>query len=257
MWPRSTTAGVIPAIFSKGDVVKELSIFVDESGDFGKFNEKSPYYIVSFVFHEQQNSIKDQVLQLDHSITEIGFKNHTIHTAPLVRKEQSYKDVDISIRRKLFYKLFCFTKNIEISYASLVVHKHPQSTQLEITRQLSKQIAALIRDNFEYFAGFDNIIIYYDNGQYQLTQILVAVFNTLLSNDCDFRQVLPKDYKLFQTADLICTLTLIKNKLEQGKHFTKSEEIFFGSPGKIRKTFLKYLDKIFIGNVKVKHKVKR
>ena len=68
MWPRSTTAGVIPAFFSKGDRVKELSIFVDESGDFGKFNEKSPYYIVSFVFHEQQNSIKDQVLQLDHSI---------------------------------------------------------------------------------------------------------------------------------------------------------------------------------------------
>lgn len=237
--------------------MKELSIFVDESGDFGRFNEKSPYYIVSFVFHEQQNSIKDQVIQLDNSVSEMGFKNHTIHTAPLVRKEQSYKDVDISIRRKLFYKLFCFTKNVEISYASLVVHKYPKSTQLEITNQLSRQLATLIRDNFEYFSSFDKIIIYYDNGQQQLTHILIAVFNTLLSDNCDFRQVLPKDYKLFQTADLICTLMLIKNKLEQGKRFTKSEEIFFGSPGKIRKTFLKYLDKIFIGNLKVKHIVRK
>ncbi|MGN1153526.1 MAG: hypothetical protein ACI4S3_05815, partial [Candidatus Gastranaerophilaceae bacterium] len=56
------------------------------------------------------------------------------------------------------------------------------------------------------------------------------------------------DYKLFQTADLICTLALIKTKLERGKKFTNSEEIFFGSAGKLRKTFLKYFEKIELGN---------
>lgn len=228
--------------------MKELSIFVDESGDFGKFNENSPFYIVSFVFHEQIHSINNQVAALNHSLEEIGMRKHTIHTAPLIRREKSYKDYDISIRRKIFHKLFYFTKSVNISHASLVVDKHPNSSAMDLTKHLSKQLSALIKDNFQYFTSFDNIIIYYDNGQYQVTNILVAIFNTLLSIDCEFRQVLPSDYKLFQTADLICTLALIKTKLERGKKFTNSEEIFFGSAGKLRKTFLKYFEKIELGN---------
>ena len=224
--------------------MKELSIFVDESGDFGKFTQHSPFYIVSFVFHEQKVSIENQVTNLNSSLAEIGLKNHTIHTAPLIRREQSYKDFDISLRRKIFYKLLCFTKHIDISHLSLFVDKHPHSNSLEITKQLSKQLSEIIKEHFEYFSSFDNIIIYYDNGQYQITNILVAVFNTLLSSGCEFRQVLPADYKLFQTADLICTLTLLKTKLERGKKLTNSEQIFFGSIGQLRKTFLKYFEKI-------------
>lgn len=224
--------------------MKELSIFVDESGDFGKFNENSPFYIVSFVFHEQKNSINEQVQILDNSLEELGFVNHTIHTAPLVRREQSYKYVNINTRRKIFYKLFSFSKHVKISQASLIVDKHQNSRPIEITKQLSKQLSTLIKENYEYFTNFDSIIIYYDNGQYQVTNILVAVFNTLLSIDCEFRQVLPSEYKLFQTADLVCTLTLIKNKFAIGKNLTKSEQIFFGSMNKLRKTFLKYFEKI-------------
>ncbi len=227
--------------------MKELSIFVDESGDFGKFSENSPYYIVSFVFHEQKHSIAEQVKQLDSFLESKGLKNHTIHTAPLVRREQSYMFWDVNLRAKIFYKLFAFTKNVNISYSSVVVEKHQETNTTEMNVRLSKQIAALIRENFEYFAQFDNIIIYYDNGQYQLSQILVTIFNSLMSMECEFRQVSPSDYKLFQTADLLCTLTLIKTKIENHKKFTKSEELFFGSPGKIRKTYLKYLDKIRLG----------
>ena len=32
---------------------RTLSIFIDESGDFGAYEEHSPYYIVSAVFHNQ------------------------------------------------------------------------------------------------------------------------------------------------------------------------------------------------------------
>lgn len=33
--------------------MKKLSIFVDESGDFGEFNKVTEFYIVSFVFHDK------------------------------------------------------------------------------------------------------------------------------------------------------------------------------------------------------------
>ena len=36
--------------------MKEISIFIDESGDFGEYQIHSPYYIVSIVFHEQKKN---------------------------------------------------------------------------------------------------------------------------------------------------------------------------------------------------------
>ena len=37
--------------------MKEISIFIDESDDFGKLNPRSPYYIVTMVFHNQVTDI--------------------------------------------------------------------------------------------------------------------------------------------------------------------------------------------------------
>lgn len=31
--------------------MRELSIFIDESGDFGPFEKHAPYYVLSLVFH--------------------------------------------------------------------------------------------------------------------------------------------------------------------------------------------------------------
>lgn len=42
-----------------------LSIFVDESGDFGGYSPHSPYYIVTMVFHDQTKDISAQIQKLD------------------------------------------------------------------------------------------------------------------------------------------------------------------------------------------------
>ncbi len=226
--------------------MRDLSIFIDESGDFGKVSQHSPFYIVSMVFHEQSNSISEQVKLLDDELKMIGLENHTIHSAPLIRRESVYKNFDIGFRKRIFHKLFMFTKNVKIKHASLVVDKTKYSNQHDIAKQLSRQLACLINDNMEYFNSFDNIIVYYDNGQYQLSYILNVVFSTLMYNSFEFRQVMPNQYKLFQTADLFCTLILIQCKIENGKDLSNSEKIFFGSIGKLRKTYLKYINKIKI-----------
>ena len=41
--------------------MKELSIFIDESGDFGDYQEHAPYYIITMVFHDQSFSIEDAI----------------------------------------------------------------------------------------------------------------------------------------------------------------------------------------------------
>lgn len=229
---------------------KELSIFIDESGDLGNFQNHSPFYIISLIFHEQNKNINNEVEKLDNYLAEIGLPNHTIHTAPLIRQEHTYRNIDISIRSKLFRKLFNFIRSVDISYKTIVVDKKMYPQQVDMTRMITMELASFIKSNFSYFTQFDKIIIYYDNGQVQLTKILIAIFGALLENS-EFRVITPNNYKLFQAADLICTLALIKNKLISGKQLTNSEEIFFGSAGKLRKNYLKFFEKI-----EFNHKIK-
>ena len=35
--------------------MKELSVFIDESGDFGEITERPAYYLVTLLFHDQKN----------------------------------------------------------------------------------------------------------------------------------------------------------------------------------------------------------
>jgi len=222
---------------------KELSIFIDESGDLGEYQNHSPFYIISFVFHEQNKCIKNEVEKLDNYLAENNLPNHTIHTAPLVRQEQIYKNMEIGLRSKLFRQLFNFIRNVDITYKTIVIDKKMYSKQVDMIKIITMELAFFIKSNFQYFSQFDNIIIYYDNGQIQLTKILIAICGSLLENS-DFRVIAPNNYKLFQAADLICTLELIKNKLLSGKTLTNSEKIFFGSKGKLKKNYLKYFEKI-------------
>ena len=41
--------------------MKELSIIVDESGDFGSYKPHAPYYLFTPVFHEQKDSIQGRL----------------------------------------------------------------------------------------------------------------------------------------------------------------------------------------------------
>lgn len=49
--------------------MKELSIFIDESGDFGEYDYRSPWYIVTMVFHDQQVSIQEPLEYLEKELS--------------------------------------------------------------------------------------------------------------------------------------------------------------------------------------------
>ena len=104
---------------------------------------------------------------------------------------------------------------------------------------MARDISLFIRENLTYFQCFDKIILYYDNGQHELNRILNTVLATELA-DYDVRKVLPCDYKLFQVADLICTLELLRLKAETG-NLTRSETLIFHSKKELKKDFLKKL----------------
>ncbi|WP_165062575.1 hypothetical protein [Adlercreutzia sp. ZJ154] len=42
----------------------DLSVFIDESGDFGVYEKHAPYYLITLVLHDQSKSISEQVAYL-------------------------------------------------------------------------------------------------------------------------------------------------------------------------------------------------
>ncbi|MBD5539742.1 MAG: DUF3800 domain-containing protein [Lachnospiraceae bacterium] len=221
--------------------MKELSIFIDESGDFGEYNYHSPYYIITMVFHDQKEDVQPSIIKLNQELSYLNLNDLCIHTGPIIRKEEIYINMSIDARRRIFNKMVAFIRQIDIRYKCFYIDKKHISDAAEATGKLSKQISQFIRKHHEEFLSFDNVKIYYDNGQVEVSKILSSVFNSLLPNPI-FRKVMPKEYKLFQAADLLCTLTLVKLKLENNM-FSKSEMSFFGNIRNLKKNYLKPLSK--------------
>lgn len=219
-------------------MLKTISIFVDESGDFGKYSRECPYYFITMVFHNQNKPIGDEFEKLNARLRLLGRDGHILHTGPLVRKEEVYYNMDIQERMKILMSFFTVFNKLDIKYHTFIVQKYPDFNKLQVIRALSKQINEFVVEFPEIFTD-NKIIVYYDNGQEQVTQILASVFGCL---NCDFRVVQPGSYRLFQIADLITTLELInykKNNMEN----SNSEKHFFGSISEFNKNFYKKIIK--------------
>ncbi len=48
--------------------MKELSIFIDESGDFGEYDYRCPYYIIAMVMHDQSYDITADLEKLEREL---------------------------------------------------------------------------------------------------------------------------------------------------------------------------------------------
>lgn len=241
MRPGSIEGGDVPRHFicARGGSLKELSIFIDESGDFGEYDYHSPYYIIAMVFHNQSTDISSPLAKLEQDLTNRGFPHHCVHTGPIIRRENEYTYVSIDERRRIFNSMITFIKHIDMKYHCVHIEKKHVEDSVQAVAMLSKQISFFIKEHYTDFLDFDSVKIYYDNGQVEITKLLASVFTILLPS-VEMRKVIPSDYRLFQVADLLCSLELVKLKIEASA-VSASEMEFFGSLRDLKKNYLKPL----------------
>ena len=221
--------------------MKELSIFIDESGDFGEVSEKPAYYLVTLVFHNQKNEIDSNVKKLETSIKSAGFDFEYIHTGPVIRREDVFTNLSIDERRKLLFKMLNFIMGSPISYETVVVDRKESPDKISLSGKLGREISKIIEKHSSFFEEYEKIIVYYDNGQVELGVILNTVFSIHFSN-VEFRKAEPQKYRLLQAADFICSMELLKIKKEQNR-LSKSEQKFFYKPQELKKTFFQSIRK--------------
>ena len=211
-------------------------MFIDESGVFGPYEPHSPYYIVTLVFHDQSVDITDNINHLNARISQLRMPGYTIHTGPLIRRENEYGDLSLLERKRIFNTLYNFVRTTDILYHTIMVEKKHLIEKIDLNARISKQLSIFITNHFNKFSQFDRVVLYYDYGQMELTKILVSVFNALLKN-IEFKKINPANYKLFQAADMLCTLELLIEKASRNV-LSKSELTFFSSAKNLRKAYV-------------------
>ena len=221
--------------------MKELSIFIDESGDFGELKEQPAYYLVTLVFHEQKYDISNCVRKLEESTRNAGFDYEYIHTGPVIRREGVFSLLSIDDRRKLIYKMLHFFINSPITHKTIIVDRKEARNKKELSNKLVAEINKVIQNNSSYLTEFEKVIVYYDNGQMELSSILNTVFSKCIVN-VEFRKAEPQKYRLLQIADFICSLELLRIKWIENR-LSNSEKKFFYKPQELKKVFLKTIDK--------------
>ena len=102
----------------------------------------------------------------------------------MIRRESVYTNDLMEDRKRLFNALFNFTRKLDFRYICAKIRKDECPDVITLTARISKAIAEILRSHQDFFGKFDKIIVYYDNGQIELTKILTSVFNTLSFPSC-------------------------------------------------------------------------
>lgn len=112
----SDSRGFSPGIFVIGGVgtMKDLSIFVDESGDPGT---ESKYYLIVLVFHEQSNGLGRYEEDYLQALKRKGLEDIPLHLSPLLNGNDRYRGMDVEERKKYLAAFRVFLQYLPFRYA--------------------------------------------------------------------------------------------------------------------------------------------
>ena len=210
-----------------------MSVFVDESGILNESDRISRYYILTMLLHDQDFEIGPLVIDLDRELDQIGIANLCFHASPIIRANQQFEFMNWDLRRRIFSRMMSFARKVDFRYHCLIVDKHFTDSMDAVLKKLDNQLSVFVDEHVALFGEFANIKVYYDCGQRQITNLLHRVFESRKNMPFEFAQAVePRRYKLFQLADLVCTIKLLEIKMRTEGRLAACERRFFGGEKK-------------------------
>jgi len=97
-----------PAFFLSRRAIRELSIFVDESGNDGLSDRHN---LLTVVMHDQSENIADSIAAYEGAPRAKGLPDIPFHASPLMNGKDQYAGLDLRARKKLIWRnaVDCFT----------------------------------------------------------------------------------------------------------------------------------------------------
>lgn len=122
--------------------------------------------------------------------------------ADLIMRRRDYKNFDIAKRKSIFNAIYNFSRKIPVKYLTIIIDKKFTGSARVLRQQLSSAINKMIKEHEGYFEKFEQIVMYYDNGQETLGIILDSIFSRFdrFQHRVEFDH---KEKRLFQVSDML------------------------------------------------------
>lgn len=219
-------------------MTRELSLFCDESGS----EAGGPrYYILTLVLHDQAESLDEPMRLYSQSLQDKGLPDIPLHTSPLMNGNEEYKGMEMQQRKSLLMTFLTMFRHLPISYKAFVYTSDASRSPAELSAKMRRDLVNFIFDNLEFFQGYNEVKLYYDNGQSVVTNSLHDALGYALAREAvRYRIASQADYRLAQAADLICTVELTALKYKDGT-ITRTDDKVFGTWRSFRENFYKVI----------------
>lgn len=168
-----------------------------------------------------------------------------IHLADLVAKRGDYAKFNFEQRKKIFWAIFYFSKRVNVKIHTIIVDKRYKNNTTQLNRELAIAISDFFNSISDYMDEFEQVVVYYDNGQ----EALGAIIDTLLITRTNVEHRVDFDHKekrLFQVSDMLTFIDKIVYKHNNNIAMTRNEKYFFNVKdilGIIRQLKTKRIDK--------------
>ncbi|MBT1170805.1 hypothetical protein [Bifidobacterium sp. SO4] len=93
----------------------DINIFVDESGT---RDGNSEYYLLTLVFHDQNEDIYRCIHLYEHALLERGLPDIPFHAGPLFNGHDDYASYAMNTRKQLFTAFYTFAWHLPITYVT-------------------------------------------------------------------------------------------------------------------------------------------
>ena len=217
-------------------LAKELSVFVDESGDRGG---EARHYLLTLVFHDQADSIAEAVTGYEAKLARADLPNIPFHSEPLMNGRKDHEFLGIERRKAMLAHFSSFVRRLPISYIAFVYRRSQLEDPARLMERMGRDISSAVVEHLGFFQSFDDAKVYYDNGRDIVKQALDRSVGKVLSKGVvRRRKTSMTDYRLEQVADYLCAIELASVKYE-AKEDGETYNKFFGGIGTFKRNWLK------------------
>ena len=141
---------------------------------------------------------------------------------------KDYEFLNIEQRKAMLAYFSSFVRKLPISYITFVYRRSQFEDPARLMECMGRDISSAMVEHLGFFQSFDDVKVYYDNGQDIVKQALDRSVGKVLSGGVvRRRKTSMTDYRLEQVADYLCTIELALAKYEaeeDGETYNK----FFG-----------------------------
>ena len=216
--------------------MRELSIFVDESGSDGLSDR---HYLLTIVMHDQSDVITNSIETYEGALRAKKLPDIPFHASPLMNGKDLYSGLDLKTRKMLLGSFRVFFRHMPVKYHTFAYSTRQFASLDKLAGTMRRDIVNFLFDNLVQLQAYDVVKVYYDNGQRSIAESLHLAIEYALSKDAVvYRSALPSEYRLSQAADYICTMELTAIKYADHAA-TATDEKFFGKWSDFKKGILK------------------